>query len=152
MNNRRSVGNFGDIADNDEDDDGMDDGPDPFLAYKSFQQFKESQGSYTNGYSNTQVDSSVKRSQISNSDEISKKLSSSFSSARISDSYSGASNGASDSLLESFDYKPFSSAKLSDSRSKPGDSGIFSSTPKYSDFGNNSVSSISNGSSSLLSR
>jgi len=153
LNNRRSVGNFGDFANNDEDDDdGIDEGPDPFLAYKSFQQFKETQGSYSNGYSSSQADSSVRRSQISNSDEVSKKLSSSFSSARISDSYSAASNGASDSLLESFDYKPFSSAKLSDSRSKSGESGIFSSTPKYSDFGNNSISSISNGSSSLLSR
>jgi len=153
LNNRRSVGNFGDIANNYDDDDGIDEGPDPFLAYKSFQQFKETQGGYSNGYSNSQVNSSVRRSQISSSDDV-KKLSSSFSSARISDTYTAnSSNG--DSFLESFDYKPFSSAKLADSRNKPGlgESGIFSSTPKSSDFGNNSsMSSISNGSSSLLSR
>ena len=121
---QRSFGNF---ADN--DDDGLDDVPDPFLAYKSFDTFKKSQDN--SSYGGYQTERS--QSKVSSSDSSAmKKISESFASSKISDnSYSSGKLSSGSGLagqLDNFDYK-FSSAKLSDSRS----SGVFSSTPKYAD-------------------
>ena len=123
---RRSVGSF--AADRDED--GLEDTPDPFLAYRSFQQFKDSQGG---GYSAV---TDRAKSKLSSDHQSVKKLSESFASSKLSD-YSSYSNGLHDSSLDSFDYK-FSSAKLSESRSRPLEGGVFTSTPKYSDLSSNS--------------
>ena len=117
---QRSYGGF---ADN--DDDGLEDVPDPFLAYKSFDKFKQSQDS---GYGGHQVESRSERSKskVSSSDSSAlKKISESFASSKISDS--SYSSGQVEGILENFDYK-FSNSKLSDSRN----SGVLSSsTPKY---------------------
>jgi len=110
--NRRSVGAV--ITKNNDDDDGLDDVPDPFLAYKSFQQFKEAHG-YTA------------------SSSADKKVSDSLASSKLSSSVSrtpGSSVFNNDSGLENFDYK-FSSTKLS--------SGVFTSTPRYADYDTTSL-------------
>lgn len=124
---QRSFGNF---ADN--DDDGLDDVPDPFLAYKSFDTFKKSQDN--SSYGGYQAERS--QSKVSSSDTM-KKISESFASSKISEnSYSSGKLSSGSGLagqLDNFDYK-FSSAKLSDSRS----SGVFSSTPKYADTSSSS--------------
>ena len=123
---QRSYGGF---ADN--DDDGLEDVPDPFLAYKSFDKFKQSQDSSYGGYQ-AETRSERSKSKVSSSDSSAlKKISESFASSKISDSsYSSgklSSSGQVDGILESFDYK-FSNSKLSDSRN----SGVLSSsTPKY---------------------
>ena len=118
---RRSVGAF--VANND-DDDGLDDVPDPFLAYKSFQQFKDSQGGYTatGSFSEKKLSDSLSNTKISSSTQFNKTPSSSM---------------LNDSSLDNFDYK-FSTTKLSDASRN---SGIFSnSTPRYhSDFENASL-------------
>ena len=135
---QRSFGNF---ADN--DDDGLEDVPDPFLAYKSFDSFKKSQdNSYGGGY---QAERS--KSKVSSTDSSAiKKISESFASSKISDnSYNSisklsSSSGLGESILDNFDYK-FSSAKLSDSSRG---SGVFaSSTPKYTDTSSSSSSHLS---------
>ena len=115
--NRRSVGAF--VANND-DGDGLEDVPDPFLAYKSFQQFKDSQG-HSQGYSRSSE----------------KKLSDSLASTKLSFNKTPSSSILHDSSLDNFDYK-FSSTKLSDASRN---SGTFSSsTPRYSsDFENSSL-------------
>ena len=133
---QRSFGNF---ADN--DDDGLDDVPDPFLAYKSFDSFKKTQdNSYGGGY---QAERSQSKVSSSDSSAI-KKISESFASSKISDnSYNSklsSSSGLGESVLDNFDYK-FSSAKLSDSSRG---SGVFaSSTPKYTDTSSTSSSYLS---------
>ena len=124
---QRSYGGF---ADN--DDDGLEDVPDPFLAYKSFDKFKQSQDT---GYGGYQAESRSERSKskVSSSDSNAlKKISESFASSKISDS--SYSSSKVDGILENFDYK-FSNAKLSDSRN----SGVFSSsTPKYAETSSSS--------------
>ena len=106
---RRSVGAF--VANND-DVDGLDDVPDPFLAYKSFQQFKDSQGYSSSSFSEKKLSDSLAATKISSSTPFN-KTPSSFN----------------DSGLDNFDYK-FSSTKLSDATRN---SGVFSSsTPRYS--------------------
>ena len=127
---RRSVGNF--AADKDED--GLEDAPDPFLAYRSFQQFKDSQGGGYSAVSSAGTDRA--KSKLSSDHQSVKKLSESFASSKLSD-YSSYTSGLHDSSLDSFDYK-FSSAKLSESRSRPLEGGVFTSTPKYSDLSSNS--------------
>ena len=127
---RRSVGSF--AADKDED--GLEDTPDPFLAYRSFQQFKDSQGGGYSAVSSAGTDRA--KSKLSSDHQSVKKLSESFASSKLSD-YSSYTSGLHDSSLDSFDYK-FSSAKLSESRSRPLEGGVFTSTPKYSDLSSNS--------------
>ena len=124
---QRSYGNF---ADN--DDDGLEDIPDPFLAYKSFDKFKQSQGSSYGGYQ-----SERSKSKVSSSDSSAiKKISESFASSKISNSSYNSGSGLVEGILDNFDYKFSSgSSKLSDSRS----SGVFSSsTPKYADTSSSS--------------
>ena len=120
--NRRSVGAV--ITKNNDDDDGLDDVPDPFLAYKSFQQFKEAHG-YTA------------------SSSADKKVSDSLASSKLSSSVSrtpGSSVFNNDSGLENFDYK-FSSTKLSSDASRT--SGVFTSTPRYADYDTTSLNRLS---------
>jgi len=76
------------------------------------------------------------KSKLSSDHQSVKKLSESFASSKLSD-YSSYTSGLHDSSLDSFDYK-FSSAKLSESRSRPLEGGVFTSTPKYSDLSSNS--------------
>ena len=116
---RRSVGAF--VVNND-DEDGLDDVPDPFLAYKSFQQFKDSQGYTSNSFSEKKLSDSLASTKISSSTPFNKTPSSSM---------------FNDSSLDNFDYK-FSSTKLSDAARN---SGTFSSsTPRYSsDFESGSL-------------
>ena len=127
------MGNFGDAAaHNDEDDyEGVEDGPDPFLAYKSFQQFKDSQKPFSSN------DYTPDRSYAKKSDDSLKKLSSSLSSSKITSDYSGNSSKLSSSSFNSssFDYKSLSSsAKVSSDSAN-----MFSSTPKYSDYGGSTL-------------
>ena len=116
---RRSVGAF--IVNNG-DEDGLDDVPDPFHAYKSFQQFKDSQGYTSNSFSEKKLSDSLASTKISSSTPFNKTPSSSM---------------FNDSSLDNFDYK-FSSTKLSDGSRN---SGTFSSsTPRYSsDFESGSL-------------
>jgi len=142
---QRSYGGF---ADN--DDDGLEDVPDPFLAYKSFDKFKQSQDSY--GGHQVETRSERSKSKVSSSDSSAlKKISESFASSKISDSsYSSSklsSSGQVEGILENFDYK-FSNSKLSDSRN----SGVFSSsTPKYVETSSSSSYLSRTASSSMFS-
>ena len=117
--------------DDDKGGEGVEDGPDPFLAYKSFQQFKDSQKPFSSN------DYTPDRSYAKKSDDSLKKLSSSLSSSKITSDYSGNSSKLSSSSFNSssFDYKSLSSsAKVSSDSAN-----MFSSTPKYSDYGGSTL-------------
>jgi len=139
----RSFGNF---ADN--DDDGLEDVPDPFLAYKSFAKFKESQDGSYGGYQSERSERSKSKVSTSDSSPL-KKISESFASSKISDTYNSSklSSSGLEGALDNFDYK-FSSTKLSDLRN----SGVFSSsTPKYGDTSSTSSYLSRTASSSMFS-